>query len=191
MTGPDLSGARLRAITTLDAAEFVALNVTLAAEPLGSVLTAQEANIPVDTQVRLLAELEWSEQRTVYVAEVDGTLAGYVAVSRGLPERQAHVCAVMLGVLPAYRNRGIGRGLLDIAERWAVARGLRRMELSVAAPNRAALRLYLGAGFRIEGVKRAAVRVDTAYVDELWMAKCVGDSACDLPLAAHCGEEAR
>ena len=53
-----------------------------------------------------------------------------------------------VGVLPAWRGRGLGRVLL----RWALRRfsslGLDRAELSVVAANESALRLYATEGFR-------------------------------------------
>ena len=53
----------------------------------------------------------------------------------------------LIGVLPAWRGRGLGRALL----RWAMRRfgtlGVHRAELSVVAANEAALRLYASEGF--------------------------------------------
>jgi ribosomal protein S18 acetylase RimI-like enzyme len=54
----------------------------------------------------------------------------------------------LVGVVPAWRGRGLGRGLL----RWAVGelrrRGIERIDLSVEAENEAATQLYRAHGFR-------------------------------------------
>jgi mycothiol synthase len=54
----------------------------------------------------------------------------------------------LVGVVPAWRGRGLGRELL----RWAVGelrrRGIERIDLSVEAENEAATRLYRAHGFR-------------------------------------------
>ena len=56
-------------------------------------------------------------------------------------------------------------------EAWADEHEITRLELTVMAHNERAQRLYLSRGFEIEGTKRNSMRVDGAYVDELYMAK--------------------
>lgn len=52
-----------------------------------------------------------------------------------------------LGVDEATRGRGWGRALLDAAVQWSLARGARRVCLTVRADRAPALGLYRGAGF--------------------------------------------
>ncbi len=52
-----------------------------------------------------------------------------------------------MGVLPAWRRRGIGRALLDAVVAEAGARGIASIVLEVAADNEAARRLYAALGF--------------------------------------------
>lgn len=61
------------------------------------------------------------------------------------PETRAIVDS--LGILPAYRRRGIGRRLMDAAERWAREQGAARAVLNVWEFNIGALALYEDLGY--------------------------------------------
>ena len=59
-----------------------------------------------------------------------------------------------LGVAPAWRRRGVARGLVhDLVVR-ALAGGAQRLLLEVAADNTAALALYTSLGFTRQGIRR-------------------------------------
>ena len=80
-------------------------------------------------------------------------------------------CGVLgLGLLPAYRGRGLGERLMRAALQAARASGLSRIELSVRADNTRAIALYTSLGFETEGRKRRAFLVDGTYHDLLIMA---------------------
>lgn len=76
---------------------------------------------------------------------------------------------IVMGVLQSHIGRGHGRALLEAAIREAHRRNLRRLELTVQTRNTAALALYLSCGLKVEGLRRAAVRIDGADVDEYYM----------------------
>ena len=80
-------------------------------------------------------------------------------------------CGVLgLGLLPAYRGRGLGERLMRAALQAARACGLSRIELSVRADNTRAIALYTRLGFETEGRKRRAFLVDGTYHDLIVMA---------------------
>ena len=54
-----------------------------------------------------------------------------------------------LAVLPDYRNRGLGKGLLRAAEDQARALGISRMELIASDSNMSALRFYHGLQYNV------------------------------------------
>ena len=56
-------------------------------------------------------------------------------------------------------------------EKWAAENGVKRLELSVMTHNERGLALYKKMGFDIEGIKRASIFVNGAYVDEYLMGK--------------------
>lgn len=88
------------------------------------------------------------------VAEVDGAVAGFVAVHARFrsdePDDGPMELALVsdLAVLAASRRRGIGRRLLETAEAYARGRGARWLRLSVKGGNEPAKALYAKAGFR-------------------------------------------
>ena len=88
------------------------------------------------------------------VAEVDGRVVGALDAFRRpdgspgsmrLPSRTAEFG---IGVLAAYRGRGVGSALLAATETWARAEGLDALVLDVADENVDAERLYERVGYR-------------------------------------------
>jgi ribosomal protein S18 acetylase RimI-like enzyme len=110
--------------------------------------------------------------RDVFVAELDGDVAGYVRLAHPFPiEASKHVLHISgLAVDPGCRRRGVGKALLDAAAAEARARGARRLTLRVLAPNEPARRLYERAGYVVEGVMRGEFFLDGVYVDDVLMA---------------------
>lgn len=86
---------------------------------------------------------------------------------RGLTPPAAPAGAPSFGVLavavdPAYRRRGVGRGLLASAEAAARRAGFDRMHLTVAAANRDAIRFYSACGWTPSGGDGMEKRLGTA-----------------------------
>jgi len=84
------------------------------------------------------------ETDTVFVAEIEGSPAGYVALEpAGAAVRIEH-----LFVSPVHEGEGIGRQLLEYAEGYAISQGAQTLEVVVEADNRRAYDFYHGRGFR-------------------------------------------
>jgi len=89
---------------------------------------------------RTLAVLE---RETVFVAEVEGAAAGYVAV-----ERSGEAMRVdQLFVSPEHEAEGVGRQLFEHAEGYAISEGALALQVVVSSRDRRALDFYLGRGF--------------------------------------------
>ncbi|WP_171990688.1 GNAT family N-acetyltransferase [Streptomyces sp. JHA26] len=105
------------------------------------------------------------------VAELDGTLVGYVRL--GFPTSLAsnsHVRQIRgLVVADAARGNGVGRALVRAAVEEARRRGSRRITLRVLGHNTAARRLYESEGFTVEGVQPEEFLLDGRYVDDVLM----------------------
>jgi len=84
---------------------------------------------------------------TVFVAELGGEPAGYVAVEQS--ERVLRI--EQLCVHPAHEEEGIGRQLLEWAEGYAISSGAERLEVVVEAGNDRAASFYRGRGFVAAG----------------------------------------
>lgn len=87
------------------------------------------------------------------VAEFDGEPSGlcWVRIEDTAPD-VAHL--YQMWVAPSCRRHGVGRALVDAAAAWAHAMGARHFELDVTCDNEAAVRLYEGAGFVVQGESR-------------------------------------
>ena len=75
-----------------------------------------------------------------------------------------------MGLLPAFRGRGLGAALTSATLTEARRRRLVRIELTVHADNSRAVALYERIGFKTEGVLKDAVRLDGRYKDLILMA---------------------
>lgn len=108
----------------------------------------------------------------VLVAEVDGTVVGYVTLHQVIPlPSHAHVLQVNgLAVAPHVQGRGIARELVQAALREATDRGARKVGLRVLSTNQPARRLYESCGFVIEGRLAGEFVLDGHPVDDLLMA---------------------
>ncbi|MEI4472756.1 bifunctional helix-turn-helix transcriptional regulator/GNAT family N-acetyltransferase [Frigidibacter sp. MR17.24] len=83
----------------------------------------------------------------LWMAEVEGRVAGSVMVIRGPAEGTARLR--LLWVEPWARGLGIGRRLVEECLRFATARGYRRIELWTNDCLVSARRIYQGAGFEL------------------------------------------
>ncbi|WP_331766448.1 GNAT family N-acetyltransferase [Embleya sp. NBC_00896] len=149
---------KIRPADPTDAAGLLALQATLDRESRYMLLEPGERGTELpDPSYRLIC--------------FDGEPVGYVDVSV-LPYARARGTGyVVMGVRSSHAGRGLGRALLEAAIARAHDRGLRRLELTVMTHNRAALGLYLRCGFRIEGLRRAALHIDGTDIDEYYMGR--------------------
>lgn len=80
-------------------------------------------------------------------AEIDGQVAGFIAADLRPGQHMAWIATI--GVLPEYRQRGIGAALLAACEHEV---RLERIRLNVRTSNGAAIHLYETAGYYQVGV---------------------------------------
>ena len=82
-------------------------------------------------------------RETVFVAEVGGAPAGYVALEKS----EQAIRVDQLFVSPEHEAEGVGRQLLEHAEGFAISVGAPALQVVVAGGDRRALEFYLGRGF--------------------------------------------
>ncbi len=104
--------------------------------------------------VRSSAQAAGEPGHAMYVAIVDGQIAGLVTVA----ERK-HFAGQVDGYVgelvtaPSLERRGIGRRLMAAAEQWATDRGLALLTLETGAANHAARAFYSALGYVDEDVR--------------------------------------
>lgn len=106
-----------------------------------------------------------------FVAEEDGKLIGWCdAIPGDVSTGVAHIGRLGMGVLKEYRNRKIGRRLIEATIEKTRLLGLEKIELSVFPSNEPAIVLYRNLGFEEEGRRKRGRLVDGIYDDVLLMA---------------------
>lgn len=108
----------------------------------------------VEGYVQWLLNLEVEADGEIYVAEVDGIIAGFIAIYKDIKNdllfENNVACASISDfvVLPEYRKRGIGSKLLEKADQYAKQRNISMVKLpSVLADNHVGREVYRKAGF--------------------------------------------
>jgi L-amino acid N-acyltransferase YncA len=102
------------------------------------------------------------------VAVVDERIAGFCALApvsgrrcyRGVAEESVYVASWAQG-------RGVGRALLDDAIARSEAAGIWTLEAGIFPENKPSLRLHLGCGFRLVGVRERLGEADEVWRDVL------------------------
>jgi ribosomal protein S18 acetylase RimI-like enzyme len=116
-----------------------------------------------------IASIVNDENACLWVAEHEGQIVGLLKIAiqktRDIPILVPRCYAEIdtLAVAKQYHRRGIGRTLMEAAERWASERGVDQIELSVWEFNEQARAFYAALGYRTAsrkmwrcGVSRAA-----------------------------------
>jgi len=104
------------------------------------------------TMRRFLADVAKSSYSFLFVAVVGDRTVGFISgeLRQGsptfLPKTWASVDDVFIE--PEYRNRGMGRALLQCVQAWAQERGADGISLQVAAANSRGRKFYEDLGFR-------------------------------------------
>jgi ribosomal protein S18 acetylase RimI-like enzyme len=121
-------------------------------------------------------EREWirgfdGTSSVLFVAEVDGKLAGQADVHPGRPPKESHVGTLGIAIQRGYRDVGLGRALMERCLEWMRDRQFKKACLQVFSTNARAIALYEKLGFRIEGVRPRQYRIRGEWVDDVMMGK--------------------
>ncbi len=167
----------VREVTYNDAEE---LN-TLALAVFGSsdqVLTSLEEFEPsntIEAQMKRIRHYIEGNGMCILVAEIDGRLVGTIDFWNGHRKRIEHTGEFGMGVHPDFRDRGIGRCLIELLLEWAKQNPIiEKVKLAVFATNKSARHLYESLGFEEEGRRVAEVKTEEGdYVDIIEMYQLV------------------
>ena len=156
-----------------DAQAFLDLLTRIDSETEFMLLGAGERLTTVEEQRERIKGILAKENQTILVAEREEQLVGYLVAIGGELTRIRHRAYIVIGVLDAFTGRKIGTRLFTELEAWARQHGITRLELTVRTDNERGTGLYKKMGFEIEGVRKRSLKVNSAYVDEYYMAKIV------------------
>jgi len=108
----------------------------------------------------------------IYIFENNGISAGMFKLIP-FTHRSSHIAYLGgLAIHPSFSGQGLGFIMLKEILAYAKRLGLLRIELSVAAINEQAIRLYEKAGFEKEGILRKYTHLEkeNVFLDEIMMA---------------------
>lgn len=112
--------------------------------------------------------------RLLLVAEVAGGPAGFVAFACCDRRRLAHWGELGISIDARWRDRGVGRALINSLLDWAEnTPAIEQVRLGVVADNARAIHLYSVLGFTVEGRRERAVRRGNDFYDMVLMVRSV------------------
>jgi RimJ/RimL family protein N-acetyltransferase len=161
----------IREVEPNDAESLVNLIKQVESQSLYMLFESGERKLGTEQQEKRIEDMKTEGNSTVFVAEENEELIGYLIAMGGNAQRNKHSVYLVIGILSQYRGLGIGTKLFKQLEVWAKEHNVHRLELSVVTLNKAGLQLYKKMGFEIEGTKRHSLYIDGEFVDEYYMSK--------------------
>lgn len=128
-----------------------------------------ERTITVD-EIKKRLDREYFKAVMVLVEDED-KIVGYLSADRGVFRRIRHSAYITVGLLKDYRGKKLGTKLFEEMERWARKNNVTRLDLTVLELNETAIGLYEKMGFKKEGLKERAMKIDGEYVNQYYMGK--------------------
>jgi len=129
----------------------------------------------LQAQLQRIKDFSETIGKCIFVAEIDRKLVGTIDFWNGHRKRVEHTGEFGMGVLPNYRDQGIGTCLIQMLLKWAIANPvIEKIKLGVFDNNPRAIHLYQKMGFVEEGRRIAEIKMeDGQYHDVIEMYKKV------------------
>ncbi|GAA2807857.1 helix-turn-helix domain-containing GNAT family N-acetyltransferase [Crossiella cryophila] len=147
----------------------------------GEGIATGEATFDTEVPRREVLDRRWLPGHR-WVAEVDGQVAGWAALSPVSPrESYAGVAESALYVGADLRGRGVGKSLLHRQVTTADTAGLWTLQTTVLTENKPGLALYRSAGFRTVGIRERIAQLDGRWRDTALIERRSGSiqTGCD------------
>ncbi|HEX9744915.1 MAG TPA: GNAT family N-acetyltransferase [bacterium] len=163
---------RIRIAVPADARKIVDYLREILLDRQSSIADQDEMVLDVMTEREHLRRILDNPLSTVFVAESDGQIIGFLTCECGRRRKIRHTAEIGMSVHREYRRQGIGTELLRVAESWAKETGrIRKLTLNVFATNGPAINLYRKNGFEYEGLLVDQICLDGLYLDLILMGK--------------------
>jgi ribosomal protein S18 acetylase RimI-like enzyme len=130
-----------------------------------------ERQTTIEQQRKSIETILAKQNTTLFVAEVESNLVGFIAAIGNQLKRNQHSAYLVLGVLDMYQGHGIATKLFDQLFDWAKENKLSRLELTVIKDNNKAFNLYKKMGFTLEGEKVHSLMIDGEPMNEYYLYK--------------------
>lgn len=110
-------------------------------------------------------------ERAYLVAVEDDRVVGFILLVRGVLKSVKHTADFGMSILPGYREKGIGSGLVQAAIDWAKHYGVEKLYCCTFSTNPRAIALYQKFGFAEEGLRSKQYKIEGEYVDQILFGK--------------------
>jgi len=127
---------------------------------------------PIDSTIEFVKFIV-SQNFSQYFAIENGEVIGWCDILPKSYEGLTHVGVLGMGVLKAYRGKGLGKQLLEKAIEHAKQNGIEKVELDVFETNTRAIALYEKMGFTMEGKRVKGRKLDGMYDNIVLMGKFI------------------
>ena len=113
-----------------------------------------------ETEQAIIDDIETKE---VFIALIDDIPVGTIRI-QVLPDNTAYISR--FGVMLEYHNIGIGKSLINLADKILKARGVKKVSLHTASKYSELIRFYYGRGFYIESTSNERGYIRALLVKE-------------------------
>ena len=161
----------IRIIEQSDALKFVTFYDQIIRETDYLLPTIEEGATTVEQQENFIRKC--GDFKQIFLACEEEKIIGFIGISRSQMSKVKHIADFALGVLSDYQRQGVASKLLNFAEGWLKAKGVRRVEMTVIAQNKPAISCYEKNGYKIEGIREKSIYMSGKFYDELFMAKFI------------------
>jgi GNAT superfamily N-acetyltransferase len=121
----------IRPIQVTDAQAYVDLLHRLDTETKFLLFEPDERQSTAEQWQQMIEEIELNGESTIFVAESEGELVGFVRAKGETLQRLRHSLFVVIALWQAFIGQGIGSNLFLAVEQWARDRDLHRLSLTV------------------------------------------------------------
>lgn len=160
----------IRPVQVTDAADYLKLSQKID-ESNFMLYEPGEKKTTVEQQQMVIEKILSQNKSTLFVAESDDQLVGFILALGGNLKRNQHSAYLVLGVLEEYQGKGIATKLFNQVFIWAKEKEISRLELTVIKTNFKAFNLYRKMGFVLEGEKVNSLIINGEPVNEYYLYK--------------------
>ncbi|MCF6323383.1 MAG: GNAT family N-acetyltransferase [Gammaproteobacteria bacterium] len=166
----------VRKIRTGDERELIDLFSSLDEETEFMLFEPGEREMSEADQAKYIKQLPDLKNVLLLVSESEGVMTGFLGATGEINRRNKHIVKLAMGIKKQFWGQGAGKLLLKNLEQWAETEGYHRIEMTVQESNIRAQKLYQACGYEVEGIKAHALLVAGEYINELYMAKLIGEN---------------
>lgn len=130
-----------------------------------------ERKTSTEIEEKYIESIYFQRNSTIFVAEYNERLIGYITAIGGQLARRQHSAEVVCGVIEEYREQGICLQLFESLFAWAKEADVIRLEATIPESNEHALQLYQKVGFQTEGEKIDSLLIDGKLINEILLYK--------------------